>query len=800
MIIKEAGCNQFAGLRNFKQKFHEGMNIVYGENEAGKSTLVNLIYRILFQRVNVGEREEIDTSFRKLFFPSDVLEGVKGDFVDGTLSFVTESGEYTLEKTWQKTGACKLITQTGSIMSEKTINEFLAKEDMLQYGKGIYDSIIFLNQKNSNRVLQALFDEKIEKKGNTFQKEMYEKMSHAIAELDGVSMDQVMERIDQEIQAYVYRWDEEADRPEKGRDIDQPWTRLGESTAHILKAYYEKRTLEKQLENMEQREMSLERERERCKQLEKELALVSKNYEELNQNIHKLKEHQSLITERASYEMTKEKMQKDLKKWPVLNEQLTQGSKLRQEYLDAEVRKQYQKMEQIICERNSCLQAIKEMGEIEEDHILQLKQWQREWDKCDRSLQGMDISAKLKLVHEREAYLVTADGERIDMDQENFQITQAASLVIPDVLELQLAPAGVDLQQIQQKKDKIFSKIKSVYERYQICSVEELEEKNAKLRQVKAQLALIQQKMEHLLADSTEEEIRESFEAVCESPRDMDVIQEDIDVLCQGTSLEMSLGRWQMTVDLYKKEYETMELLQKKICEIDCQIENIDKRLREIGQIPQEYQRIHNPENEMEHRAGRVRDAEDSYEKSKMLVLSMSLELEQYEYSAEELRDLLEEKQSDFLQKKQMLAHWKHIKSVMEQLMGEIDCGPMEGIQNNFQSYLTVLSEKGITLRSMNEKWKSDIYSRNNKMNMDLLSEGTKAAVSLAFRLAVANDLYPEGGGLLVLDDPFSDMDDKRKKQACCLVEEFARKNQVIFVTCDKAYMKEFENANVIYM
>ena len=152
MIIKEAGCNQFAGLRNFKQKFHEGMNIVYGENEAGKSTLVNLIYRILFQRVNVGEREEIDTSFRKLFFPSDVLEGVKGDFVDGTLSFVTESGEYTLEKTWQKKGACKLITQTGSIMSEKTINEFLAKEDMLQYGKGIYDSIIFLNQKNSNRV------------------------------------------------------------------------------------------------------------------------------------------------------------------------------------------------------------------------------------------------------------------------------------------------------------------------------------------------------------------------------------------------------------------------------------------------------------------------------------------------------------------------------------------------------------------------------------------------------------------------------------------------------------------------
>ena len=48
--------------------------------------------------------------------------------------------------------------------------------------------------------------------------------------------------------------------------------------------------------------------------------------------------------------------------------------------------------------------------------------------------------------------------------------------------------------------------------------------------------------------------------------------------------------------------------------------------------------------------------------------------------------------------------------------------------------------------------------------------------------------LYPDGGGLAVFDDPFTNMDPERTRQACKLVNEFAKKNQVIFVTCDPKY------------
>ena len=49
--------------------------------------------------------------------------------------------------------------------------------------------------------------------------------------------------------------------------------------------------------------------------------------------------------------------------------------------------------------------------------------------------------------------------------------------------------------------------------------------------------------------------------------------------------------------------------------------------------------------------------------------------------------------------------------------------------------------------------------------------------------------LYPQGGAVAVFDDPFTDMDPSRTRQACALLQHFARNNQVLFITCDEKYL-----------
>ena len=66
-------------------------------------------------------------------------------------------------------------------------------------------------------------------------------------------------------------------------------------------------------------------------------------------------------------------------------------------------------------------------------------------------------------------------------------------------------------------------------------------------------------------------------------------------------------------------------------------------------------------------------------------------------------------------------------------------------------------------------------------------SRGTRDLYNLALRLALVDSLYEIERPFIILDDPFTALDDKKTESALKLIKEFARERQIIYFTCAKS-------------
>lgn len=124
----------------------------------------------------------------------------------------------------------------------------------------------------------------------------------------------------------------------------------------------------------------------------------------------------------------------------------------------------------------------------------------------------------------------------------------------------------------------------------------------------------------------------------------------------------------------------------------------------------------------------------------------------------------------------------------------------MQDIADRFAHYLGVISGGKVESDFPEaDKLNMNIYSDNKLLDYGKLSEGTKETVSLAFRLSVLDHLFPEGGGVIVFDDPFTDMDADRTAQSCELIRKCAQRHQVIFLTCKEEYLDSLNGNHVFF-
>lgn len=238
------------------------------------------------------------------------------------------------------------------------------------------------------------------------------------------------------------------------------------------------------------------------------------------------------------------------------------------------------------------------------------------------------------------------------------------------------------------------------------------------------------------------------------------------------------------------RDYGSKDDLHTKISGLNKDLENTKDDLQAIDDISAEYTKITDVE---QYRRTLEKTLEDKQQKRDDALLAHNTagnNLESYKESvAENPEEKVEQKKREFESQKALLAHWLHIKEVFLAQKAKLNANPMHDIAESFARYLGVISGGRVLSEFPNaNKLEMQVYSENRLLDFGKLSEGTKDTVSLAFRLAVLDYLFPNGGGVIVLDDPFADMDVERTAKACALVKECAKRHQVIFLTCREDY------------
>ena len=102
MKINSIDIVAFGKLKNFHLDLSDGLTVIYGENEKGKTTIMSFI-RMMFYG-STGKSSDIDKNLRIKYRPWN------SEIMAGSITFTKDGKSYRLEREFKKSNSTDKIT------------------------------------------------------------------------------------------------------------------------------------------------------------------------------------------------------------------------------------------------------------------------------------------------------------------------------------------------------------------------------------------------------------------------------------------------------------------------------------------------------------------------------------------------------------------------------------------------------------------------------------------------------------------------------------------------------------------
>jgi len=784
----------FAGFQQRTVDFQPGLNVVLGENEAGKSTLVNAIKAVLFENTQQIKREF--TPFAEKYIPRG-----KGDHAKVNLTFSVGSDVYSLSKTWGAGKSASLKLNGGASWNDDSaVQEQL--NQLLQLHRGSWETILIADQNTLYKTASS-----IEASAQNINR--IPTLKNMQAGIPGdIPADDLLRDLEALMVEYNGQWDFFMDGPRDNRGITNPWIK---NAGLIVKSYYELETVRKDYEELIGLEITLEKINE---SLKTQSALLE-NWQTQFKTLDDLKE---VYNNATRLQLTKTELETAL--LPMMNavqnwdaktkNQTSLGTSIAEMKLEREKIKEEGKrarrinetrvnlgyykdildLDAKIAEINKVLQANGNINKADEA-LIQLHQ--TNINQLEVELKAQKLRATFSADSEV-SFLVTnglepastvslGQGNSIEMDitaqvtiaQNDWKITVKSALKPIDQLLAQMEENRLALQAVLAKNNLASW---ADFERNRLVN----QTNNEQLRVLENNRAQTLKK-----TNSTIEALQAIHAEIGAMPttRTLEELLELHNTLNDKIkNAENTLEVDQALLLQWTTDYTDQTKLLLAVSQKTIELEEIKTQMSESPSLPAEYKDYQSFLDHLNQLQQSINNENQQIAQLRENRATIQGKLENYTTDAISLQADLDSAERKFQRRKLEYTALEMAERSLKAVIAKQDQNPFEAFEQETATLFAQITDNRYTQIQRGGEAPESVIFNNQQIPVNLLSDGTAGALGLAVRLAYAKQYLSDMDGFVVLDDPFTDFDAGRRKAASQFLQDFATEKQVFVLTC----------------
>lgn len=787
MIIRQFSCENLGGIVRQDLELLPGLNVIYGPNEAGKSTVVDGILATLF-RNHRKKNTAADREFEEKFRPYPY-----GDSMKCQLVFIANGQEFQLQKAWGGNPQLSIALQGQVLKEEKTV---LAKlSELLLYGEGTYANVVFARQKDLRIALEKLHAD--EDTGHILGDILHK----AVMVLDGISIERLKKRIDEEYTTLQGHWDTEHKRPEKGRGFEDPW-RTGKGI--VLDSYYKKEELRSKINLTRQMEDEYSTAVEKLREISqhREVVRTSKNkYAILEEDISRrllletevgvlekeIQELKEIIQQKPAKEAELEHTKREIERVQNEDKELRAELGVAHRIINAKAARELLERNRKIKEELAKKIRVSEEYPIIEDSLLKrLEELHNQLTTAKATLQAATLQASLKK-SSLPVYITRGLKEReIIVSGSDFSASGFFRLETEDGLELEVRAGQINFDALSAEFTKNKAEYAGILQKLQVPDLVEAKKINALKNVLGREIQLLETQLAELEKGRDmaviRQEVQETVNLTARQEEELIRLLNNSELALREAKLQAAL--LQNTLESWVKKYGQLEQLLDNFAQRSGLLEEKRRSLAALAPLPVEFSSPADFKEEL----ARLRKQDDTLAEEERLAQKACFERERQlpEVTLEELQGLSQQAEALFQRQLHRLHKVTYIREVFQQKSSEMNQDSYRPLAQSFSKYLAKLTLTKYSLGEVSEALEVKIIRQDNvPIPSTLLSTGTADTVLLALRLALLETLFPANEGVVVLDDCLVNLDPARKEKAAQVLREFSSLYQVIFTTCD---------------